>query len=214
MLGATFRERLESMAVSARLLGALATAGALAFAGAAFAAADPAASQIERFDQALLTSMHGGASLGVKGRARVLTPAVEAVFDIPLMTKFAVGPAWAGMADADHQALVAAFQRLVIASYAHNFDSEGAHFDVAANVETRGPDKLVQCKIIAARGDSANVLYRMREDGGAWRVIDVFYNNSISELTTKRSDFASSLASGGAHALVDHIDAQTAKLMK
>ncbi|HXQ46708.1 MAG TPA: ABC transporter substrate-binding protein [Caulobacteraceae bacterium] len=203
------------MAASTRLLGAIAAAGVLAFAGgAAHAAADPAATQIERFDQALLSSMHGGAALGVRGRVRLLTPTVEAVFDIPMMTRFAVGPGWATMSDSDHQALVAAFERLVIASYAHNFDSEGTHFDVAANVETRGPDKLVQCKIIPAHGDTANVLYRMREDGGSWKVIDVFYNNSISELTTKRSDFASSLAAGGAHALVEHIDAQTAKLMK
>ena len=180
---------------------------------AALAAADPAAAQIERFDAALLTAMRGGASLGVKGRARVLTPTVDAVFNIPVMTRFAVGPSWATMSDADHQALAEAFKRLVVANYAHNFDGEGVQFDLAANVETRGPDKLVQCKIVPAHGDPANVLYRMRGDGGSWKVIDVYYNNSISELTTKRADFASSLASGGAKALIAHIDAQIDKLM-
>jgi len=203
------------MAVSARFLGAVALAGALVCAaGPVSAASDPAAAQIERLDQALETTMHGGAALGVKGRARELTPAVEAVFDIPVMTRFAVGPSWAAMPDADHQALADAFKRLVVADYAHNFSSEGAQFSVAANVDTRGVDKLVQCKIIPAHGDTANVIYRMRQDGGSWRVIDVYYNNAISELTTKRSDFASSLASGGARALIDHIDSQTAKLMR
>jgi phospholipid transport system substrate-binding protein len=180
----------------------------------AAAAADPAASQIERFDAALLSSMHGGAALGAKGRARVLTPAVDAVFDIPVMTKFAVGPTWTSMSDADHAALVEAFKRLVIANYAHNFDSDsGTHFDVSPTVDTRGPDKLVHCRIVPPHGDPANVLYRMRDDGG-WKVIDVYYQGSISELTTKRSDFASSLASGGAHALVAHIEAQTTNLMR
>jgi phospholipid transport system substrate-binding protein len=190
---------------------------ALLFVGlpaSAVAADDPAAAQIERFDAGLSTIMRGGASLGAGGRARVLAPTVEAVFDIPVMTRFSVGPSWATMSDADHQALTEAFRRLVIANYAHNFDSEGTRFDVAANVQTRGPDKLVQCKIIPAHGDQVGVLYRMREDGGAWKVIDVYYNNSISELTTKRSDFASSLASGGAKALVAHIDAQAEKLMR
>jgi phospholipid transport system substrate-binding protein len=179
----------------------------------ALAAADPAAAQIERFDAALTTAMRGGASLGVMGRARMLTPTVEAVFDIPVMTRFAVGPSWVTLSDADRQALAEAFRRLIVASYAHNFDSGGVRFDLAANVETRGPDKLVQCKIVPAHGDPANVLYRMRDDGG-WKVIDVYYNNAISELTTKRSDFASSLASGGAKALIAHIDAQIDKLMK
>ncbi len=203
------------MATPIRLLAASLLALLLAGVPAsALAAADPAAAQIERFDAALSTIMRDGASLGVKGRARELTPTVEAVFDLPVMTRFAVGPTWAGMSDADHQALTEAFKRLVIANYAHNFDSEGTRFDVAANVETRGPDKLVQCKIIPAHTDPASVLYRMREDGGTWKVIDVYYNNSISELTTKRADFASSLASGGAKALIAHIDAQVDKQIR
>jgi phospholipid transport system substrate-binding protein len=194
---------------------ALAMAGLCAPVVAMAAAADPAAAQIERFDAALSSAMHGGAVLGAKGRARVLTPAVDQVFDIPLMTKFAVGPSWASMAAADQAALTEAFKRLVIASYAHNFDSpSGARFDVSPNVQTRGPDKLVQCKIVPTHGDGATVLYRMREDGDAWKVIDVYYNGSISELTTKRSDFAATLASGGAPALIAHIDTQTAKLMR
>jgi phospholipid transport system substrate-binding protein len=191
-----------------------AAAIALVVAGsAAAAAADPAATQIERFDQALLTSVRG-AALGVKGRARVLTPTVDQVFDIPVMTRFAVGPGWAAMSDADHAALTDAFRRLVVANYAHNFDSDSARFEVQPTVQTRGVDKLVQCRIVPYHGDPANVLYRMREDGGTWKVIDVYYNNSISELTTKRSDFASTLSSGGARALVAHIDAQVDKLMR
>jgi len=203
------------MALFARVFAAVASAAVLACAGAtAHAATDPAATQIERFDQGLLTAMRGGASLGVKGRARLLTPTVEAVFDIPVMTRFAVGPSWATMTDADHTALSEAFRRLIVANYAHNFDSESARFEVQPNVDTRGPDKLVQCRIIPNHGDPANVLYRMREDGGVRRVIDVFYNNSISELTTKRSDFASTLSSGGAKTLEAHIDVQVDKLMQ
>ncbi len=203
------------MATPTRLLAAgLLALMLVGLAAPALAAADPAAAQIERFDAALSTATRGGASLGVKGRARVLTPAVEAVFDIPVMTRFAVGPSWATMSDADHQALIETFKRMVVANYAHNFDSEGPRFNVAATVETRGPDKLVQCKIVPPHGDPANVLYRMREDGGAWKVIDVYYNHAISELTTKRSDFASSLASGGAKALIAHIDAQVDKLTR
>jgi phospholipid transport system substrate-binding protein len=200
--------------MSHRLPTLLAGALAVVLAGAAIAraaASDPAAVQIERFDAALTGAMHGGAAIGFKGRVRVLTPAVDQVFDIPMMTKFAVGPAWAGMSQSDHTALADAFRRLVVASYAHNFDSESARFEVQPTVETRGPDKLVQCHIVPNHGDVANVVYRMRNDG-AWKVIDVFYNGSISELTTKRSDFAASVSSGGAPALIAHINAQVAKL--
>ena len=59
-----------------------------------------------------------------------------------------------------------------------------------------------------------SLAYRMRQDGGSWKVIDVFYNSTISQLTTQRSDFASTLSSGGAKALIAKLDAQTDKLLK
>ena len=63
-------------------------------------------------------------------------------------------------------------------------------------------------------GDDVTLNYRMRQAGDAWKVIDVYYNGSISQLTTQRSDFASSLASGGAKALIAKLDAQSEKLLK
>jgi phospholipid transport system substrate-binding protein len=130
------------------------------------------------------------------------------------MTRFAVGPTWASMSTADQAALVDAFRRLSVASYAHNFDSfSGEKFVVDPTVETRGPDKLVQCHIVPTHGSPTTIIYRMRNTSGPWKVIDVFYNGAISQLTTRRSDFAATVGSGGAKALVAHIDAQTAKLM-
>jgi phospholipid transport system substrate-binding protein len=54
----------------------------------------------------------------------------------------------------------------------------------------------------------------MRDTGSGWRVIDVYYNGGISQVTTQRSDFAATLASGGAKALVAKLEAQTEKLLK
>jgi phospholipid transport system substrate-binding protein len=45
-------------------------------------------------------------------------------------------------------------------------------------------------------------------------VIDIYYNGSISEITTRRSDFAGTLASGGPKALIDHLNAQADKLAR
>ena len=58
------------------------------------------------------------------------------------------------------------------------------------------------------------ISYRMRENGGAWKIIDVFYNGSISQLTTRRSDFSATLAQGGAPALIAHLNALADKQMK
>lgn len=204
------------MQALAKIRAIVAIAVALALgAPAARADVDPAMSQIESFQAGLLDAMKAGAALGPKGRAKKIAPAVERVFDLPTMTRFAVGPSWQTMTPAEHSALAEAFSRLTVASFAHNFASySGERFDVSPTVETRGPDKLVQGHIIPPSGQPTTLVYRMRQSGGSWKVIDVYYQGSISQLTTRRSDFAATLATGGAQALLAQINAQTEKLLQ
>ena len=179
------------------------------------AAADPAARQVEAFDSALIKMMKQGPSLGPSGRAHRLTPALEQSFDMAAMTSVAVGPGWASMSDADRAALVAAFKRYTAASYAHNFASySGENFAVDPNVIARGPDRIVQTTLTPAHGDPVSLAYRMRATTGSWKVIDVLYQGTISQLSAHRSDFAAAVASGGAKALVAHLDALTDRMMK
>jgi phospholipid transport system substrate-binding protein len=180
----------------------------------ACAASDPAAARIEAFDSSLMGIMKEGPTLGVMGRYRRYETLVEDAFDLPLMTRFAVGPSWASMSDAEHQALIRAFTKLTAASYAHNFDSyDGERFEVIPDVQTRGPDKIVQTRLTPRGKTSVALVYRMRQSGSDWKIVDV-YVAAISQLTTRRADFASPLASGGEKGLVAHIDAASAKLLR
>jgi phospholipid transport system substrate-binding protein len=196
-----------------KILAAIATVLTLS-AGGALAADDPGAARIEAFDAQLTSVMKDGPALGAKGRYRRLEPVVEDSFDLPLMTRFAVGPAWASMSDADHQALVRAFGRLTIANYAHNFDRyDGERFEVSPTVQTRGPDKIVQSRLVPKDHAPVSLMYRMRESGGAWKIVDVYYDG-VSQLTTRRSDFAGPVAAGGAKGLLAHLDETSAKLLQ
>jgi phospholipid transport system substrate-binding protein len=195
--------------------GAMAVLVMLPSAPAAAASADPAAIQIDGFDGALLGAMKAGKAAGVQGRYRTLAPAVARAFDIPTMIRFAVGPAWSTIPAAQQQGLTDAFERLTVASYAHNFDSfSGERFEVDPNVVTRGPDKVVQTRIFPNGAAPVVISYRMRESGGAWKIIDVFYNGSISQLTTRRADFSATLAQGGATALIAHLNSLADKQLK
>jgi len=197
---------------AAALLGPLLAVG-LALGPAAFAAsADPAAARVDAFDHTLLDTMKAGG--GVKDRARKLTPAVDAAYDLPTMTRFAVGPKWSQMTPAQQSALTAAFSRLTVASYAHNFDKYGGErFELDANVQTRGADKIVQSKLIPPHDKPVNLIYRMRQTPDGWKIIDVYYDG-VSQLTTRRSDFAQSVDAGGAEGLLSHLNTLTEKLLK
>ena len=202
--------------MGSKWLGASVVAALLiATSGARAASADPAAQQIEAFDASVIEVMKAAKGLGVQGRYRRLEPAVARAFDASTMIRFAVGPSWSTIPAAQQQSLTAAFQRLTAAGYAHNFNGyTGETFQVDPNVVTRGPDKVVQTKILSPGSAPVVISYRMRQTGGAWKIIDVFYNGSISQLTTRRADFSATLTSGGPAALVAHLNALADKELR
>jgi len=189
---------------------------AAAPAAAVAQASDPAAAQIDAFDNSLLSVMKQAKSLGVQGRYRQLEPVMDRAFDLPTMARFAVGPKWSEVPPADQAALVKAFSRLAVSFFAKNFDDySGQSFTIEPKVDTRGPDKLVRTHIVSPHDKTEDLTYRMRQaSDGRWKVIDVYYKSSISQLATWRSDFSSTMNSGGGAALVKKIDALADKQLK
>ena len=184
---------------------------ALLSAPPAFAQTDPAIATVQALDAGLLGIMKAGAKAGVRARAAAIGPVVDRSFDLPLMTRLAVGPSWTTIAPADQGSLVAAFRRMTVNSYAVNFDGFGGQsFTVTPQVETRGGDKLVRTTLNDPKGTPVPISYRLRPSGGGWRIIDVFYR-SVSQLATRRSDFADVLGRGGAKALLARMDQLAAK---
>ena len=206
------RQTLSLSFAAAMLAGALAVAPPAA---SAAATADPAAAQIEAFDAQLIDVMKQAKSLGIQGRYRKLEPVVARTFDTGIMVRFAVGPTWSTIPEAQQTALHEAFNRLTVASFAHNFSGySGERFEVNPNVVTRGPDKVVQTTLVSPHDSPVSIAYRMRQSGGSWKIIDVFYNGAISQLTTRRADFQSTLQQGGPAALVTHLNALVDKQLK
>lgn len=195
---------------------ALAAAASAFLAGAAYAqASDPAAAKIESFDAAVIKTLQAGKAAGAAGRAKVVGPAVEQTFDLPFMTRLAVGPDWTKMSADDQAALERAYARYAVANWAKNFDNySGQKLELDGPVQDRGGDKLVKTKLTGPSMTPVPLAYRMRDTGSGWKVIDVYYNGGISQVTAQRSDFASTLQSGGAKALAAKLDSLTDKLLK
>lgn len=175
-------------------------------------AADPAIDTVQKLGNGLVSIMRAGASSGLSGRSRMIAPVIDKTFDLPLMTRLAVGPSWNSLSAKDKAGLVAAFRAMTIAQYAKNFDSfSGERFTLVPGVVTRGADKLVRTNLVSPDSGTESLNYRLRKTGGEWKIIDVYYRNSISQLATRRSDFARVLAKGGAPALIAHLNALAVK---
>lgn len=175
-------------------------------------AADPAAGTVQALNSGLLSIMRAGSAAGQAGRARAIAPVVDRTFDLALMTRLTVGPSWTTIAPSDQTALVAAFRGLTVAQYAKNFDSfSGETITMVPQVETRSGDKLVRTTLNVPKGSTEALSYRLRQSGGQWKIIDVYYRNAISQLATRRSEFARPLATGGAPALIAHLNQLAAR---
>lgn len=191
---------------------AVAAAALVIAAPAAAQATNPARVPVQSLSDGLVAIMKGGKKLGFAGRAAAIAPVVDQAFDLPLLTSLTVGSAWTTASAADRAALIAGMRKLTINQYAGNFDSwSGQAFVIDSKVDTRGTDRLVKTVLTQPKADSVNIAYRLRQRSGGWKIIDVYYQNSISQVATRRADFEAILAKGGAKALIGHLNALAEK---
>ena len=177
------------------------------------AEAGSAPAVIEGFYEQLLAVMKDAKRLGFNGRYARLTPAISQTFDLPLMTRIAVGPGWAQIPAGQQQRLAAAFSRYTISMYANRFDDWGGErFEVVPNAAPNPNGVLVNTRLLKTNGEAVALNYLMRQEGGAWKVIDVYLSGTVSELAARRSEFGSVLQRNGAEGLVQLIEQRTAAL--
>jgi phospholipid transport system substrate-binding protein len=177
-------------------------------------AADPAVQQVQTFYDVLLDTMKHAKELGIKGRYEKLKPVIERTFDLPGMARLSVGPSWNTMTPQDQQALTAALERMTVANYASNFNGyDGERFVVEPVATVRGSYRVVMSKLIT-NSETISFNYRMRETAGSWKILDIFLMGFVSQMAKQRSDFGSTVQSGGAAALEKKINALADKLMR
>ena len=174
---------------------------------------DPAARRIQSYYQQLLPTLQQAGRLSVRERDRRFTPAITSAFDFSTMTRLATGPAWNSFSGAQQAAVREAFTRFLIADYASEVtDYSGERFVVNSRTspEPRGGGEIVKTQLIQPGGRTVTINYLVR--GG--RVIDVYLNGTVSDLATRRDEFASILAGGGgADALVRKLRERTETLL-
>jgi phospholipid transport system substrate-binding protein len=173
----------------------------------------PAARHIEAYYQQLMPTLKAAGSLSVRERDRRFGPAITSAFDIGTMTRLAAGPAWSSFSGAQQAAVRDAFAHFLVADYAHqvsDYSGESFVVDPQTSPETRGGGEIVKTKLLQPGGRTIQINYLVR--GG--RVVDIYLNGTVSDLATRRDEFASILAGGGgADALVKTLRERTATLL-
>lgn len=200
-----------------RALRWIALAGGLLIAslGSAHAASDAPRAVVEGFYGTLLQVMKQATTLGFDGRYKILQPAIESAFNLPLMVRLAIGPQWNSLTPEQQKRLLEGFRRFTIATYAGRFDGyEGEYFEIKGEKPgAAGGGTMVETRLVPQnKADIVDLNYLVRQDEGRWQIIDVFLSGTISELATRRAEFTSVLRRDGPDGLAGMLERKVAEL--
>jgi phospholipid transport system substrate-binding protein len=171
-----------------------------------------AVAKIETYYQQLMPTIQQAARLTVRERDKRFAPVFAAVFDIPTMTRLAVGQPWRGFSAEQQAAVREAFAKFISADYAAQIkDYSGEKFvvDPQTTPEARGGGEIVKTKLLQSNGRTVSINYLVRSE----RVVDIYLNGTVSDLALRRDEFASIIASGGADGLIKRLRDRTDSLL-
>lgn len=187
------------------LLGVVATLAAAATPG-------PRAT-VETLNAAMQQTLSKAESLGYQGRYDALAPVLASTFDLDLMAEKSLGKHWTTLGDADKARWRTTFRDFMTATYAANLDHAGGQtFTITGEEPSAHGTMLVKTRIDEPGKDPVELAYRLQERDGTWRIVDVFYRGTVSELALRRSDYSAALARGDLDALVASLRSKIADL--
>lgn len=167
---------------------------------------------IGQFDDALLTVMQHAKTLGYQGRYSTLAPFIGETFDVPTMTRIAVGPGWGKLTDGQRNRLITAFGNFIVATFAERFDGYGGEKFQVQNATPTAGGMLVENQLVKPDGERVRINYLTHRTDNGWQAIDVYLDGTISELAVRRSEFTSILRDRGAEGLITTLEKKTQQL--
>ena len=185
----------------------------LAWAGQAWAGPEPQ-DVVKNLDDGLLSMMKAGPAAGFSGRAAVIAPVLDQVFDLAEMTRLTLGSAGRSLTPEQTEKVVTAFRRFSVANYAKNFDSfSGERFEQDAPHSGGAGVMVVPTKLFPSDGSAPVELdYVLKVSGDQWKITDVLADGAISQMAARRVEFTAILRKDGADGLVNALDARSKAL--
>jgi phospholipid transport system substrate-binding protein len=181
---------------------------------AAQSAPDPA-TVIGGFYATLLDCMKRGPELGFEGRYQLIEPSLNATFDVVTMCKIAIGPEWTKLSGGAKGALIVTFNKYMVTTYASRFKFfKNQEFRIGEASPAGDGRVLLKTQLIKSDGEAVELNYLFRLNKNAWSAIDVYLAGAISQVAQLRAEFATTMQTGGADALIASLEQKIADLRK
>ena len=172
---------------------------------------------VTRFHDALLNAVKTTSGQGYSARESAILPVVAASFDTRVMARIAAGSYWDALSESERSQLAEAFADLTTANYAVRFRAyTGQRFAVLAQQAAPQDRMLVRAQIRRGSGEAFSISYVLEKSATplGWSIIDVWLNNTVSELALRRAEFSPVLREKGGAALIADLRSKIAALPK
>ena len=173
-----------------------------------------AAEVVNRLHATLLDNLHRSEELGYAGRLAAVEQVLPETFDLRFMASRSVGPQWRDWTDAEKTRWVDLFGRVTAANYARLFRNSGTASFRTLETEPVDSTAIVWTELHENGDPPTELGYRMRRTVGGWRIIDVYVDGGLSELSIRRSQYVAELARAGYAGLVAAAEKKLAGLAK
>ena len=180
------------------------------------AASQPAAIAPINALYSALAQIQAPGSGSTQARAQIIAPIIDRIFDLSTVLHNSIGMRYTTLSADEQTRLLAAFREFTIARYVSSFKQGGeAKFTVSPSTRAAptGGSTIVNTTIGDGSDSPTAINYVMMPSGGGYRIVDILLNGHISQVAAQRADFSSTLARGGADALVTLLNRKTAKFM-
>lgn len=164
-------------------------------------------------------SREASAKLGSKGLSKAqkqdnFRQLFQSVFDVPAISRFVLGKYWRGASDAQRQAFTAAFEELQMQRFLPQFEKydENAVQVESVHAEPGKPDLFkVSSKIVRPEGEPFNVVWRIRDTGDAYKILDVVAEG-VSMAISLRHEYGEVAKAKGIDGLIEDMRDKSAAL--
>ncbi|MCB1538621.1 MAG: ABC transporter substrate-binding protein [Rhodospirillales bacterium] len=153
------------------------------------------------------TSALSDQSLNDTGRMSLFRKILAAHFDTPLVARFAAGRYWRAATPQQQSEYVKLYQQMILNVYSARFKNySGQKFTVTGDRADGASGDIIVTSQVTGKGSPITVDWRVRNTGGADKIIDVMVEG-VSMAITQRNDFASVIQQGGGQftALIDYL---------
>ena len=147
-----------------------------------------------------------------QGRFEIVAPVVREIFDVPFMAAKSIGRYWRKLDGEQRHRWVKTFEEFTISNFADRFDGfSGQSFEISGERPASRETRVVETILTRPGDESVELDYRMRSTAGAWRVVDIYSDGSVSEVALRRSEYAAVLKGRGIEGLIAAVSAKTEK---